>query len=78
MLVSCLYPFLSFHCPLLSVVKQAGKVCVLGNESAEKGMLNLYEPECAGAKLLRLCLTLCNPKNCQASVHGTLKARILE
>ena len=33
------------------------------------------------AKLLQLCLTLCNPKDCSLrgpSAHGILKARMLE
>ena len=36
---------------------------------------------CMGAKLLQLCLTLCNPMDCTppgSSVHGILQARILE
>ena len=35
----------------------------------------------AGAKLLQLCLTLCDPMDCSPpgfSVHGVLQARILE
>ena len=36
---------------------------------------------CVCAKLLQLCLTLCNPMDCSllgSSVHGILQARILE
>ena len=36
---------------------------------------------CIGAKLLQLCLTLCDPMDCTppgSSVHGILQARILE
>ena len=36
---------------------------------------------CMSAKLLQLCLTLCNPMDCSlpgSSVHGILQARILE
>ena len=37
--------------------------------------------ECRHAKLLQLCLTLCDPMDCSppgSSVHGILQARILE
>ena len=36
---------------------------------------------CVSAKLLQLCLTLCDPMDCSllgSSVHGILQARILE
>ena len=36
---------------------------------------------CVHAKLLQLCLTLCDPMDCSppgSSVHGILKARIME
>ena len=38
-------------------------------------------PPCTRAKLLQLCLTLCNPMDCTltgSSIHGILQARILE
>ena len=43
-----------------------------------KGMTNLA---CVHAKSLQSCLTLCNPMDCSppgSSVHGILRARILE
>ena len=36
---------------------------------------------CVHAKLLQLCLTLCDPMDCSlpgSSVHGALQARLLE
>ena len=41
----------------------------------------LYVRACVCAKLLQLCLTLCDPMNCSppgSSVHGNLQARVLE
>ena len=43
-------------------------------------VLMLFKSACVCAKLLQLCLTLCNPMNCSppgSSVHGFLQARIL-
>ena len=43
------------------------------------GVLHLYV--CVSAKLLHLCLTLCDPMDCSlpgSSVHESLHARILE
>ena len=46
---------------------------------------NIHETACVHAKLLQLCLTLCDPMDSLqpygwtgSSVHGTLQARILE
>ena len=41
----------------------------------------LYSGRCVRAKLLQLCLTLCDPMNCSppgSSGHGIHQARILE
>ena len=44
-------------------------------------VLILFKIACVCAKLLQSCLTLCNPTDCSppgSSVHGLLRARILE
>ena len=44
-------------------------------------VLILFKSACVCAKLLQLCLTLCNPMDCSlpgSSVHGFLQVRILE
>ena len=44
-------------------------------------ILSLFLYACVRAKSIQLCLTLCDPKDCDlqgSSVHGILQARILE
>ena len=57
------------------------EVCdVLGKE-IKNSIWGMLAFDCVCAKMLQLCLTLCNPMDCSlpgSSVHGIFQARILE
>ena len=51
------------------------------HRSLEQNQEFRNKPICRHAKLLQLCLTLCDPMDCSppdSSVHGILQARILK